>query len=347
MINPITDIVITGSSTLSAAGVGVAALQELVRSGGNALTAIPSDVLGADGYCWGKMDGFKASDFMPPMKARKMDRSSQFAVAAAGLALKDAGIDLKNITPERVGIVLGSGFCGVSTSAEFLSGYFKDGIEGLIPMIFPNTVANAPASNASIEHGFKGPNATLVQRFCSAESALLLACRFIEEGRADVMLTGGTDELVPILIKGFAAMGQLRLDSVPFGEGCGIIVLESAAHARRRGAVVRGVVDCIRSIGMLVPGHEQEGIDLLAGRMEGCSLVSLSGSAADVPEVLASVAGVPAMDVGRSIGRSLAMGGTSLATLVASLPAGARGMHMAASPKGPCYSIDIRGGAPV
>lgn len=347
MKNPITDIVITGSSTLSAAGIGVAALQELVRTGGSALTAIPGDVLGADGYCWGKVAGFKASDFMSPMKARKMDRCSQFSVAAAGLALKEAGIDLKTIAPERVGIALGSGFCGVSTSAEFLTGYFTNGVEGLIPMIFPNTVANAPASNASIEHGFKGPNATLVQRFCSAESALLLACRFIEEGRADVMLTGGADELIPILIKGFAAMGQLKRDSAPFGEGCGIIVLESAAHARRRGAVVRGVVECIRSIGMLVPGHEQEGIDLLTGRMEGYSLVSLSGCATDVPELMASVAGIPALDVGRSIGRSLAMGGTSLATLVASLSTGARGLHIAASPEGPCYSMDIRGGSHV
>ena len=347
MKNPITDIVITGSTILSAAGIGVAPLQELVRTGGNALTPIPVDVLGKEGYCWGKMDGFKVSDFMSPMKARKMDRCSQFAIAAAGLALKDAGIDLKTLAPERVGIALGSGFCGVSNSAEFLSGYFKDGVEGLIPMIFPNTVSNAPASNASIEHRLKGPNVTLVQRFCSAESALLLACRFIEEGRADVMLAGGTDELIPIQIKGFAAMGQLKRGSAPFGEGCGIVVLESAAHARRRGAVVRGVVECIRSIGMLVSGHEQEGIDLLTSQIEGCSLISLSGCATDVPELLESLAGVPTMDVGRSIGRSLAMGGTSLAMLVASLSAGAYGLHIAASPEGPCYSMDIMGGAPV
>lgn len=347
MIKPINDIVITGSSILSAAGIGIAALQELVRSGGNALTTIPADVLGADGFCWGKMDGFKASDFMSPMKARKMDRCSQFSVAAAGLALQDAGIDLKTILPERVGIALGNGFCGVSASAEFLTGYFKEGVEGLIPMIFPNTVANAPASNASIEHGLKGPNVTMVQRFCSAESALLLACRFIGEGRADVMLAGGTDELLPLLIQGFAAMGQLKRGNAPFGEGCGIVVLESAAHARQRGAVVRGALECIRSVGMLVAGHEQEGIDLLTARMEGCSLVSLSGCAADVPEIMESVAGIPAMDTGHCIGRSLAMGGTSLALLTASLGAGARGLHLATSPEGPCYSVDIRGGSPV
>ncbi|BCS54295.1 beta-ketoacyl synthase N-terminal-like domain-containing protein [Geobacter sp. SVR] len=344
---PISDIVITGSAVISAAGIGTAAIQELVRTGGNALTPMPAEVLGRKGLAWGKTTTFKVSDFMPPLKARKMDRCSQFAVAAAGMALKEAGIDLKATAPERVGIALGSGFCGLANSAEFLSGYFTGGVEGLMPMLFPNTVPNAPASNASIEHGFTGPNVTVVQRFCSAESAFLLACRHIEEGRADVMLTGGADELIPILVRGFAALGQVRGTSAPFGEGCGMIVLESADHARRRGAVIRAAVDHLRTIGMLIPGHEQEGLELLCGPERNCSLVSLSGNAADMPGVMAAVGGIPTMDVGRAIGRSLAMGGTALATLIASLPAGARGLHMATSPEGPCFSIDILGGSPV
>lgn len=344
---PIKDTVVTGSAVISAAGIGVAAVQELVRSNGDALTAIPHDVLDGDGFRWGKVNAFKVSDFMSPMKARKMDRSSQFAVAAAGMALKEAGIDLKTVDPDRVGIALGSGFCGVANSAEFLSAYFKGGVEGLMPMLFPNTVPNAPASSASIEHGFRGPNVTVVQRYCSAESALLMACRFIEEGRADVMLTGGADELMPLLIRGFAAMGQLKRRSAPFGEGCGMIVLESAEHARKRGAAVRAAIEAVRTIGMLIPGREQEGCDLLAGDTAGCALVSLSGSTADMPMVLSSLPVVPSIDVGRSIGRSLAMGGTALATLTAMLPAGARGLHMAASPEGPCFSIDIRGGSSV
>ena len=347
MKNTITNIVITGSSAITAAGTGVAAIQELVRSGGDALTAIPFDVLGADGYRWGKTSTFKASDFMPPMKARKMDRCSQFAVSAVGLALKDAGVDLKEIAPERVGIVLGSGFCGISNSAEFVTGYFKDGVEGLMPMIFPNTVPNAPASNASIEHGFKGPNATIVQRFCSAESAFMMACRFIEEGRADVMLTGGTDELIPLMIKGLVAMGQVKRTSAPFGEGIGIIVLESAAHAARRLATVKGTVEMITTIGMLAAGREVEGLDLLTDGAEAGSLVSLSGTAADMPALMQRVSGKPLIDTGPAIGRSLAMGGTAMAVLMASLEPGQHGLHLAASPDGPYYAIYLRGGPSV
>jgi 3-oxoacyl-[acyl-carrier-protein] synthase II len=344
---PISDIVITGSSVISAAGIGVAPVQELLRGGGHALSDMPAEVLGREGLLWGKATAFRAADFMPPMKARKMDRCSQFAVAAAGLAFADAGLDLKAVPAERIGIALGSGFCGVANSAEFLSGYFTGGVEGLMPMLFPNTVPNAPASNASIEHGFTGPNVTLVQRFCSAESAFLLACRHIEEGRADVMLTGGADELIPLLVKGFAALGQVRRDSAPFGEGCGMLVLERGDHARQRGAVIRATVENLRTIGRLVPGREQEGLELLCGPQRDWSLVSLSGCAADVPGVMAAVDGIPAMDVGRVVGRSLAMGGTSLATLIASLPSGARGLHMATSPEGPCFSVDIRGGGRV
>ncbi len=347
MNSHISEIVVTGYSAISAAGIGIAAIQELGRRGGDALTAIPSDVLGSDGYRWGKVDGFKASDYMSPMKARKMDRCSQFAVAVAGLALKDAGLDLKGLPPERVGIALGSGFCGVSNSAEFLTGYFTGGVEGMIPMIFPNTVPNSPASNASIEHGFKGPNVTLVQRFCSAESAFMMACRYIEEGRADVMLTGGSDELIPLIIKGVKAMGQITHTSAPFGEGCGIVVLESAAHAARREAAVKAYVEAITTIGMLASGREHEGLDLLTGSADSCSLVSLSGTATDMPELLDRVSGRPVIDTGFVIGRSLAMGGTAMAALLVSLQPGQPALHLAASQKGPYFAIRFSGGSSV
>src|SRR5512136_1994581 len=204
---------------------------------------------------------------MPPLKARKFDRCSLFAVVAAGMALKDAGIDPAQMDPSRIGITLGCGFGGIANSEEFLRGYFSKGADGLIPMLFPNTVPNAPASNASIEHGFKGPNVTMVQRFCSAESAFLMACRFLEEGRADIMLTGGADDLTPIMLKGFHALGQLSNYAAGFGEGSGILVLERREHALRRGAAIRGSLREIRTVGHFLPGKEAEGITRLRGRV--------------------------------------------------------------------------------
>jgi 3-oxoacyl-(acyl-carrier-protein) synthase len=344
MISPVTDIVITGIGTVTAAGSGVEPLLELLRSGGNALTPVPPEVAGGEGYCWGKAHGFKATDFIPPLKARKMDRCSQFGVAAAGMALKDAGIVPREMDPVRIGIALGCGFGGVANSAEFLTGYFSGGVEGLSPMLFPNTVPNASASNVSIEYGLKGPNVTLVQRFCSAESAFLMACRFIGEGRADVMLAGGADELLPLMIQGFGATGQLRRSASCFGEGSSILVLESAGHAARRGAKARGNVLSVATIGMLVAGREEEGVERLLARSAAESIISVGGTVRETALLWDRLAGRETMDVAGCLGRSLAMGGTAMAALVASLAPGRAGLHLAASPEGPYYAIRFRGG---
>ena len=283
---------------------------------------------------------------MPPLKARRFDRASLFAVAAAGMALKDAGIDPRAGDGERVGISLGCGFGGIANSEEFLRGWFGRGNEGLVPMLFPNTVPNAPASNASIEHGMKGPNVTQVQRFCSAEAAFQMACRFLEEGRADVMLTGGVDELNPTIMQGFNSVGQLHSWAKGFGEGCGMLVLERRESALARGATVHASIAGIRTIGRILPGMEEEGVARLCGSGSP-DLVSFSGCAAELPLLKNRFAGIPALSVGSLIGRSLAMGGLALSALVSILPAAKTGLHLAASPEGPYFAIDVAGGSPV
>jgi 3-oxoacyl-(acyl-carrier-protein) synthase len=341
---PLTDIVITGFSAVTPAGNGLEPVLELLRSGRDALTPVPAECGAGVGARWGKATGFKAADFIPPLKARKLDRCSQFAVAAAAMALKDAGIDRGTLPPERIGITLGCGFSGVANSAEFLTGYFAAGVEGMSPMLFPNTVSNAPASNVSIEYGLKGPNVTQVQRFCSAESAFMMACRFISEGLADIMLTGGVDDLTPLMHSGFAATGQLRRYAREFGEGCGMLVLESAGHAAGRAARVKGRAASIGTVGLLLPGHEREGIDLLMAGFAPPALVSLSGTAGVLPAFMERMGGIPALDTARVTGSSLAMGGTAMAALLASLHPGQPGLHLAASPEGPYFAIRFTGG---
>lgn len=340
------DIVVTGIAAISAAGVGIVPLVDAVRSGTSVLQPVPREVTGGDGLLWGKAEAFRAADFMPPLKARRFDRASLFAVAAAGMALKDAGIDPRAGNGDRVGIALGCGFGGIANSEEFLRGWFEKGQEGLVPMLFPNTVPNAPASNASIEHGMKGPNVTQVQRFCSAEAAIQMACRFLEEGRADVMLTGGVDELNPVVMQGFASAGQLHSWAKGFGEGCGMLVLERRDSAAARGATPRAAITGIRTVGRLIPGRKEEGAERICGSgTPGC--ISFSGCADELPFLADRFRGSETVSVGRLIGRSLAMGGVTLAALAAMLPAGRTGLHLAASPEGPYFAIDLAGGAPV
>ena len=340
-------IVISGCSAISSAGIGIEPVREAVLSGISCLKAIPAElVANKAGQCWGKADQFKAADFIPPLKVRKLDRASQFAVATAGLALAHAGIARDRLAGERIGIALGCGFGGIANSSELLSGYYQGGVSGLSPMLFPNTVANAAASNASIEYGLKGPNLTIIQRFCSAETAILAACRFIEEGRADVMLAGGADELTPQMIRGFAATGQLTRSASGFGEGCGMLVLERVSHARERGAAIKAQITGIGTIGFLLPGAEQQGIEHLLQGQQSCDRLTVSGAESAVLPLLAAVQAASIYYPGQLVGRSLAMGGTVLGLLTALLQPGEQGLHLAASPEGPYYAISVKGGPP-
>ncbi len=340
-------IAVTGLAAISPAGLGTGLLREALRDGKSRLESVADDIAVERGTLWGKVGNFKVSDFMPPLKARKFDRCSLFAVIAAGMALRDADIDTALADPTRIGIVLGCGFGGIVNSEEFLRGYFTKGAEGLAPMLFPNTVPNAPASNASIEHGLKGPNVTFVQRFCSAESAFMMACRFLEEGRADIMLTGGVDELNPLMIRAFGALGQLRGHAKSFGEGAGILVLEKAGHARERNAEILAEVGDIRTVGRLIKDREAEGMSRLFGEGGEYSLVSLSGVAEEMEPLPASLASARFIRTGGILGRSLGMGGLSMVSLVLSMSSGQNALHFSASPEGPYYTIDFRGGPSV
>jgi 3-oxoacyl-(acyl-carrier-protein) synthase len=341
------DIVITGLAAISAAGVGTEPLREALERGDSCLQPVPEDVLGETGHLWGKAEAFRAADFMPPLKARKFDRCSLLAVVATGMALKNAAIAPGSLDPTRMGIVLGCGFGGIANAEEFLRGYFTAGVEGLVPMLFPNIVPNASASNASIEHKLKGPNVTTIQRFCSAESAILMAKRFLEEERADVIVTGGVDEVFPVLLRSFQAMGQLRGYGSGFGEGAGILVLEKRSHARRRQAQILAGMGEVRTIGRLSPGAKGEGVDRLLLGTNPADLVGLSGTAPLDEALLDRLPGVPRLDTGRLLGRSLAMGGLAMAALVLALKPGGTGLHLASSPEGPYYAIDLYGGDPV
>ncbi|GAM08859.1 3-oxoacyl-[acyl-carrier-protein] synthase 2 [Geobacter sp. OR-1] len=346
MIQETSDIVITGLAAISAAGVGVELLVAAVRNSESCLTPVPEEIAVRPGLRWGKAAQFRTADFMPPLKARKFDRCSLLATVATGLALSHAGVTKGSLSPERIGITMGSGFGGIANSEEFLTGYFQTGVDGLAPMLFPNTVANAAASNASIEHGLQGPNVTTVQRFCSAESAFQLACRFIAEGRADVMVTGGVDELTPRMLQGFHALHQDRHYAADYAEGCGLLVLERRAHAEARRAEILGTVTAVRTLGLLLAGRESEAVGKLLppGQPE---LLSLSGTADLMPLFADLLPRTPRVALPPVTGRSIAMGGLAMAALVATLADGETGLHLAASPEGPYFAISFTGGAPV
>jgi 3-oxoacyl-[acyl-carrier-protein] synthase II len=252
-------VVITGVGVISPLGTGKEAFWQGLVEGRNGIVEITAfDTASFRSKKAGLAHGFNPKAFIQPLKIRRLDRASQFAIAASRMALEDAALTIgEDVRPERTGIILGSGFCGVVSSEAFHRGQVLRGPGDLNPILFPSTVPNAAASNVSIELGIKGPNSTVVQSFCTAEAAMLFACQQVLAKRADVIVTGGVDELSAILYRGWNELQLTAWDagegerSAPYdlkrngfipGEGAGIMVLERRTDALRRKARIYGQI---------------------------------------------------------------------------------------------------------
>jgi 3-oxoacyl-(acyl-carrier-protein) synthase len=185
-----------------------------------------------------RCDGFSPQPEIPPMKARRFDRGSQFAIVACSQAIAEAGYDVGR-DPESIGIALGTGSAGAGALTEFLRVLLTESPEAAPPFHFPNTVANAPASQVSIELKLYGPNVTVTQKDPSAINALLFASLSIACARASAMIAGGVDEWNPVYALGFdrvsALRGEKRSSGIVQGEGAFAVLLEEESSARARG----------------------------------------------------------------------------------------------------------------
>jgi 3-oxoacyl-(acyl-carrier-protein) synthase len=186
-----------------------------------------------------RYDGFTPQPEIPAMKARRFDRGSQFAILACSQAIAESGYDVAS-APESIGIAMGTGSAGAGALTEFLRVLFVESPEAAPPFHFPNTVANAPASQASIELKIYGPNVTITQKDPSGLNALLFAALAIGSGRAQAMLAGAVDEWNRVYAMGFDRVGALkgskRESGIVQGEGAFALLLEKEDSAASRGA---------------------------------------------------------------------------------------------------------------
>jgi 3-oxoacyl-[acyl-carrier-protein] synthase II len=265
-------VTITGLGVVSPLGAGREEFWKGLMEGRDGIEEITAfDVAPFRSKKGALVKGFNPRAFIPSLKIRRLDRASQFAIAASQMALADAGLTINRDVPaERIGIILGSGFGGVVNAEAFHRGQVLRGPSDLNPVLFPNTVPNAAASNTSIELGIKGPNSTIVQSFCTAEAALLFGCQQLLAQKADVIVTGGVDELSPMLYRGWNELRMTAWDagegerSAPYdlkrngfvpGEGAGILILERETDALLRRARIYGKICSFATAG----GAEQPG----------------------------------------------------------------------------------------
>ncbi len=185
-----------------------------------------------------RCDGFTPQPEISAMKARRFDRGSQFAIIACAQAIAEAGYDVAK-DPEQIGIALGTGSAGAGALTEFLRVLLAESPEAAPPFHFPNTVANAPASQVSIELKLLGPNVTITQKDPSALNALLFSSLALQSGRARAMLAGGVDEWNAVYAMGFdrvgALKGEKRSSGIVQGEGGFAVLLETEENAQQRG----------------------------------------------------------------------------------------------------------------
>ncbi|MBN1336418.1 MAG: beta-ketoacyl-ACP synthase II [Deltaproteobacteria bacterium] len=247
-------VAVTGLGVVCPCGLDVPSTWAALLGGHSGVAPISSfDATGWPVRIAAEVKGFDPVARFGRLEARRMDRFSALARAAAEEAVADAGLDLPGPEPERVGVYLGTGIGGIGALVEGAQTFLQGGPRSLSPFFLPRVLANMAAAQVAIRHGARGPSLCVDTACAAGAHALGEAWRAIWNGDADVVLAGGSEAaVVPLAIAGFSAMKVLsrRNDdparaSRPFdagrdgfvvGEGAAVLVLEGWDHAVRRDA---------------------------------------------------------------------------------------------------------------
>jgi len=248
-------VVVTGLGVITPLGNDVHTFWNALKSGKSGAGHITSfDTSGFDSRIAAEVNGFDAISYGISVKdARRLEKFVQYAVASAKQAITDASLDLDKEDRRRIGILVGSGIGGLYTIEEQHKIFLSKGPSRLSPFLIPMLIVNEAAGQVAIHFGVKGPNSCVATACASGAHAIGDASRIIERGDADVMICGGSEScIVATGVGGFCALKalstrndepqkasrpfDLERDGFVIGEGCGLVVLESLEHAKKRKA---------------------------------------------------------------------------------------------------------------
>jgi len=228
------------------------------KSGAAAITKFDATLYKTKFAC--EVKGLDIGNYMDRKEARKMDPFAQFAMVVVDEAIKDANLPLTELDPDRVGVIWGSGIGGLFTFQEEVKSYAKgDGTPRFNPFFIPKMIPDLSAGHISIKYGFRGPNFVTVSACASSTNAIYDAFTYIKLGKADIIVSGGSEAAVcEAGVGGFNAMKALSerndspetasrpydkdRDGFVLGEGAGALILEEYEHAKKRGAKIYGEV---------------------------------------------------------------------------------------------------------
>lgn len=203
-----------------------------------------------------EVKGFDPTSFLDRKEARKIDRFTQFALYASDQAMADAGLNKENINPDRIGVVFASGIGGLITFQNEVTEFAKgDGTPRYNPFFIPKMILDIAAGQISMRHNLRGPNFAVVSACASSTNAIIDAFNLLRLGKADIILTGGSEAVISEAgVGGFNAMKAMSernddpktasrpydkdRDGFVMGEASGVLVLETLEHALARGAKI-------------------------------------------------------------------------------------------------------------
>ena len=250
-------IVVTGIGALTPIGNNVETYwHNLINgvSGADMITQFDASKFKTRFAC--EIKGFDPTEFMDRKEARKLDRFAQIALVASDQAVLDAGITKENVDHDRVGVIFASGIGGLTTFTEEVTNFVNgDGTPRFNPFFIPKMILDIAAGQISMKHGFRGPNYAVVSACASSTNAIISAMDNLKLGKADIIITGGSEAVIGIAgMGGFNAMKAMsernddpKTASRPYdkdrdgfimGEASGVLVLEELEHAIRRGAKI-------------------------------------------------------------------------------------------------------------
>jgi 3-oxoacyl-[acyl-carrier-protein] synthase II len=248
-------VVVTGLGAITPLGKSVPEYWEGLTngvSGADNITQFDTSKFKTKFAC--EVKDFEPTNYLDRKEARKIDRFTQFALVASDEAVKDAGISKENVDVDRVGVIFASGIGGLITFQEEVTNFaLGDGTPRFNPFFIPKMILDIAAGQISMRHGFRGPNYSVVSACASSTNAIIDAFDIIRLGKADVIITGGSEAVIREAgVGGFNAMKALsernddpKTASRPFdkdrdgfvmGEGSGVLILENLEHALARGA---------------------------------------------------------------------------------------------------------------
>lgn len=247
-------VVITGMGALTPIGNSVQEFWQALLAGKSGITKVT--FFDASEYATqivGEVKGFDPGSYMDKKEARRMDRFTQMAIAAAKMAITDSGLDLDKIDRDRAGTIIGTGIGGMETLHDQYKTLFDKGPGRVSPFFVPMMIANMASGLTSITLGLQGPCTCVVTACATGTNSIGEAFKMIQRGDADIMVCGGTEASVSqAALAGFSSMKAMSTrndepekasrpfdrdrDGFVMGEGCGVVVLETLEHAQARGA---------------------------------------------------------------------------------------------------------------